>query len=62
MGLFKRSGWNHCTTHTVAIEEFNIAVFLTNQVVSDPGGGAMFTADPKKVHTWVGGTPALDYR
>jgi len=29
-------------------EEFNIAVFLTNQVTSDPGGGAMFVADPKK--------------
>jgi len=29
-------------------EEFNIAVFITNQVVSDPGGGSMFVADPKK--------------
>jgi meiotic recombination protein DMC1 len=29
-------------------EEFNVAVFLTNQVVSDPGGAAMFVADPKK--------------
>jgi len=29
-------------------EEFNIAVLITNQVVSDPGGGAMFVADAKK--------------
>ncbi len=29
-------------------EEFNIAVFITNQVVSDPGGAAMFVADAKK--------------
>lgn len=25
-------------------EEFNIAVFITNQVCADPGGGAMFVA------------------
>jgi meiotic recombination protein DMC1 len=29
-------------------EEFNVAVFITNQVVSDPGGGSMFVSDPKK--------------
>ncbi|GAX75141.1 hypothetical protein CEUSTIGMA_g2585.t1 [Chlamydomonas eustigma] len=29
-------------------EEFNVAVLLTNQVMSDPGGGAMFVSDPKK--------------
>ncbi|KXZ53172.1 hypothetical protein GPECTOR_7g1064 [Gonium pectorale] len=29
-------------------EEFNVAVVMTNQVVSDPGGGAMFVSDPKK--------------
>jgi len=29
-------------------EEFNIVVFITNQVVADPGGGAVFIADPKK--------------
>ncbi|CAL8463638.1 g3172 [Coccomyxa elongata] len=29
-------------------EEFNVAVLITNQVVSDPSGGAMFVADPKK--------------
>ncbi|EPB88075.1 meiotic recombination protein DMC1 [Mucor circinelloides 1006PhL] len=29
-------------------EEYNIAVFLTNQVSSDPGGGMTFVADPKK--------------
>ena len=29
-------------------EEFNIAVFITNQVVSDPGASAMFVSDPKK--------------
>jgi meiotic recombination protein DMC1 len=25
-------------------EEFNVAVLITNQVISDPGGGAMFIA------------------
>ncbi|KAL9654784.1 hypothetical protein ABK040_008578 [Willaertia magna] len=29
-------------------EEFNIAVFITNQVQADPSGASMFTADPKK--------------
>ena len=29
-------------------EEFNVAVFITNQVVADPGGAAMFVADIKK--------------
>jgi meiotic recombination protein DMC1 len=29
-------------------EEFNVAVLITNHVVSDPSGGAMFVADPKK--------------
>jgi len=29
-------------------EEFNVAVFITNQVCADPGGGAMFVADAKK--------------
>ncbi|KAI3437822.1 hypothetical protein D9Q98_000269 [Chlorella vulgaris] len=29
-------------------EEYNIAVLITNQVISDPSGGAMFVADPKK--------------
>eukprot|EP00898_Chlorokybus_atmophyticus_P000221 jgi/Chlat1/119/Chrsp1S00220 len=29
-------------------EEFNVAVYYTNQVISDPGAGAMFVADPKK--------------
>ena len=29
-------------------EEFNVAVFITNQVVADPGGASMFVADPKK--------------
>ena len=29
-------------------EEFNIAVVITNQVMSDPSGGAMFVVDPKK--------------
>ncbi|WZY72956.1 hypothetical protein YC2023_005196 [Brassica napus] len=28
-------------------EEFNVAVYMTNQVISDPGGG-MFISDPKK--------------
>lgn len=29
-------------------EEFNVAIFITNQVVSDPGAAAMFVADAKK--------------
>jgi len=29
-------------------EEYNVAVLITNQVVSDPGGAAMFVADAKK--------------
>lgn len=29
-------------------EEFNVAVYITNQVVADPGGASMFIADPKK--------------
>ncbi|KAL0489361.1 meiotic recombination protein DMC1 [Acrasis kona] len=28
--------------------EFNVAVFVTNQVQADPSGGAMFVSDPKK--------------
>ena len=31
-----------------AAAEFNVAVFITNQVMSDPSGGAVFVADPKK--------------
>lgn len=33
-------------------EEYNIAIFVTNQVMSDPSGGALFVSDPKKA---VGG-------
>lgn len=29
-------------------EQFNVAVFLTNQVMADPGGGVSFVPDPKK--------------
>jgi len=29
-------------------EEYNVAVYLTNQVVADPGGASLFIADPKK--------------
>lgn len=29
-------------------EEFNVAVLITNHVISDPSGGAVFVADPKK--------------
>ncbi|KAL0211078.1 hypothetical protein P9112_009376 [Eukaryota sp. TZLM1-RC] len=29
-------------------EDYNIAIFLTNQVIADPGATAMFMADPKK--------------
>lgn len=36
-------------SHGVQIsEEFNVAVLVTNQVMSDPSGGAMFVVDPKK--------------
>ncbi|KAG2226773.1 hypothetical protein INT45_005738 [Circinella minor] len=33
---------------TKIAEEYNVAVFLTNQVSSDPGGGMVFVSDPKK--------------
>lgn len=33
---------------TKLAEEFNVAVYITNQVVSDPGGGSVFVSDPKK--------------
>ncbi|KAF8984346.1 Meiotic recombination protein dmc1 [Entomortierella lignicola] len=33
---------------TKIAEEFNVAVYLTNQVQSDPGAGMTFVADPKK--------------
>ncbi|PVU96364.1 hypothetical protein BB559_002404 [Furculomyces boomerangus] len=29
-------------------EEFNVAVYITNQIMSDPGAGLTFVADPKK--------------
>jgi meiotic recombination protein DMC1 len=29
-------------------EQFNIAVFMTNQVMADPGGGMTYAVDPKK--------------
>lgn len=29
-------------------EQFNVAVFLTNQVTADPGGGMTYVVDPKK--------------
>ncbi|KAK9137472.1 hypothetical protein Sjap_008066 [Stephania japonica] len=32
---------------TKIAEEFNVAVYMTNQVIADPGGG-MFISDPKK--------------
>uniref|UniRef100_A0A0E0BNV0 RecA family profile 2 domain-containing protein n=1 Tax=Oryza glumipatula TaxID=40148 RepID=A0A0E0BNV0_9ORYZ len=32
---------------TKIAEEFNVAVYITNQVIADPGGG-MFITDPKK--------------
>lgn len=33
---------------TKIAEEFQIAVYITNQVVADPGAAAMFVADSKK--------------
>lgn len=41
-----RSGDTRSTLMKLA-EEFNVAVYLTNQVVSDPGGGMTFVQDPK---------------
>lgn len=29
-------------------EEYNVAVFITNQMTADPGAGMTFQADPKK--------------
>ena len=29
-------------------EQFNVAVYITNQVMADPGGGVSFVPDPKK--------------
>lgn len=29
-------------------EEYNVAVFVTNQMTADPGAGMTFQADPKK--------------
>ena len=29
-------------------EQFNVAVFITNQVTADPGGGMTYAVDPKK--------------
>jgi meiotic recombination protein DMC1 len=29
-------------------EQFNVAVFITNQVMSDPGGNSAFACDPRK--------------
>ena len=29
-------------------EQFNIAVFITNQVMADPGASMTYAADPKK--------------
>ena len=29
-------------------EQFNVAIFITNQVMSDPGGATSFVADMKK--------------
>ena len=29
-------------------EEYNVAVYITNQMTADPGAGMSFVADPKK--------------
>ena len=29
-------------------EQFNVAVFITNHVAADPGGGMTYAVDPKK--------------
>lgn len=34
-------------------EEFNVAVFITNQVCADPGGGAMFVAGTNENSVYV---------
>ncbi|XP_016397921.1 meiotic recombination protein DMC1/LIM15 homolog [Sinocyclocheilus rhinocerous] len=33
---------------TVALIQYNVAVFVTNQMTADPGAGMTFQADPKK--------------
>ena len=33
---------------TKLADEFNLAIFVTNQVTADPGASAMFSADTKK--------------
>jgi meiotic recombination protein DMC1 len=38
----------HLSMLTKLADEFNVAVFITNQVISDPGGGSVFVQDPKK--------------
>ena len=43
---------DQCIVLLQIADEFNVAVVITNQVMSDPSGGAMFVADPKKA---VGG-------
>lgn len=40
-------------------EEFNVAVYITNQVVSDPGGGAMFVAGESVACAIVGSLNAV---
>lgn len=40
---------NHCETQRLKCQEFNVAVFMTNQVQSDPGASALFAgADGRK--------------
>ena len=29
-------------------EEYNVAIYITNQMTADPGAGMSFVADPKK--------------
>ena len=44
----KRVSLTHKAGRMQLSEEFNVAVVITNHVVSDPSGGAVFVADPKK--------------
>ena len=43
--LFRATQWLHGAQLS---EEFNVAVVITNHVISDPSGGAVFVSDPKK--------------
>ena len=48
LGFILLLGYKNLLYAAQLSEEFNVAVVITNHVVSDPSGGAVFVADPKK--------------